>query len=232
MTMRTMNKLESLGLIVGPVLALLFFLFEPGGMIIDPAEIGDAEGAITALVSNQTMAHVSALVVPLSLVLMLYGLIGVNRVIQEEGMAAALSRLGILCMAIGVFGWILTAGLTHILAGTQIGVEQALQRAMSAYIVDSGVTLIGGLIVAAGFIAFSLGLAAKFPPGFNKTATLVITAVSVLAFIAFIIGLTGPSPTMIQVARACYFPWVAWSVMLGVGFLKGTITLQTGTWRT
>jgi len=212
---------------VGPVLALLFFLFEPGALIIDPAEIGDAEGIITALASNQTMAHVSALVVPLGLVLMLYGLAGINRVIREERMAAGLSRLGILCMTIGAVGWILTAGFTHVLAETQIGVEQELQRAMSVYIVDSGVTIISSMVVSVGFIAFSLGLSAIYPPGFNKTAALVITAVSVLALIAFIIGHTGTNASMITVARACYFPWVAWSVILGVNSLKGSSFPQT-----
>lgn len=222
MGIKTMDKLEALGLIVGPVLALLFFLFEPGALIIDPAEIGDAVGIITALASNQTMAHVSSLVVPLGLVLMLYGLAGINRVIQENRMAAALSRLGILCMTIGVIGWILSAGLTHVLAETRIEVEQALQRAMSVYIVDSGVTIISGMIVAAGFIAFSLGLAALSSPGFGRVAAVVITAVSVVALIAFIIGHIGGNSSMITVARACYFPWVAWSVLLGVNSLKGT----------
>ena len=219
---RTMDKLEGLGLIVGPVLALVFFLLEPGGLIIDPAEIGDAEAIITALASNQTMAHISGLMVPAGLALMLYGLAGINRVIREERMSAALSRLGILCMTIGVIGWILTAGLAHVLAETRIGVEQELERAMSVYLVDSGVTIMSGMVVAAGFTAFSLGLAAIFPPGFNRIAALVITAVSIVALVAYIIAHTGSDPSVITLARACYFPWVAWSVILGVQSLKGT----------
>lgn len=227
MTMRTMDKLESVGLMVGPVLALLFFLLEPGGVIIDPAASGDAVAVITALASNRGLAHATSLGIPLGLVMMLYGLAGINRVIREERMAAALSRLGILCMTVGAIGWILASGLNHVIAETQIGVEGAIQQAIPLHKVDSGVTIISGMMVSAGFIAFSLGLSAIYPPGFGKIAARVITAVSVLALIAFIIGHTGPSQTMVSVARACYFPWVLWSVYLGVGFLRGAGLPQT-----
>ena len=221
MGMKTMHKLDALALIVGPVVALLFFLLEPGALIIDPAETSDAVGRITALVSNQTMAHISALVVPAGLMLMVYGFAGINRAIRDESMSSALSRLGILSLTIGAIGWILTAGITHALAQTRTGVEQELQRAMSAYIVDSGVTIIASMFVAVGFIAFSLGLAARSSPGFSRVANLVITAVSILALVAFILGYIGTNSSMVAVARACYFPWVAWSVYLGVKSLKG-----------
>ena len=70
----SVNKLEALGLIVGPVLALLFFVLEPGGILISPADSTDSAAIITSVASNPTMARVSALMVPLGLILMLYGL--------------------------------------------------------------------------------------------------------------------------------------------------------------
>lgn len=222
METKNVNKLEALGLIVGPVLALLFFLLEPGGILIDPAEIGDAVGTITALASNRELAHISALLVPPGLVMMLFGLAGINRVIQGETMPAALSRLSILCVVMGATGWILTAGLTHVLAQTSIDIEQSIQQAIPIYRVDSAITLLSGVVVSTGVLAFSLGMSAIHPPGFSRNAALVIAAVSLLALVAFIIGQTGASPAMISVARACYFPWVAWFVMLGVKFLKGS----------
>lgn len=221
MATKTINKLEALGLIVGPVLALLFFLLEPGGILIDPAEIGDAVGTITALASNRELAHISALLVPPGLVMMLFGLAGVNRVIQGETMPAALSRLSILCVVMGATGWILTAGLTHVLAQTSIDIEQSIQQAIPIYRVDSAITLLSGVVVSTGVLAFSLAMSGIHPPGFSRNAALVIAAVSLLALVAFIIGQTGASPAMIRVARACYFPWVAWFVMLGVKLLKG-----------
>ena len=228
METKRMHKLEALALVVGPVLALLFFLLEPGAIIIDRAESGDAEAIVTALASNRALTHIAALAVPLGLVMMLYGLTGINRVIQDESMAAALSRLGVLCITIGAIGWILTTGLNHVIAGTDLGVEGAIEEAIPLYRVDFGMTIISGMAVASGFVAFSLGLAAIYPAGSGRVAAQVITAVSVLALIAFVIGHTGENPAMISVARACYFPWVVWSVSLGTRFLKGTGLPQAG----
>ena len=217
----SVNKLEALGLIVGPVLALVFFLLEPGGMLIDSADPSDPAAIITAMASNSAVTHVSALMVPLGLILMLYGLSGISRVMRPDSMAAALSRLGILCMNIGIFGWILATGLNHIIARTAIEVDQALQMATSIRMVDEGLTSVSSMAVAGGFMAFNLGLSAIYPPGLSRLAALAIAAVSLFCLIAFILGYTVPDHTMRAVARLCYFPWVIWSVVLGSQFLKG-----------
>ena len=207
-------------MILGPFLALVFFLLEPGGMIFDPAPSDDPVGNITALASNSTMAHITALGVPLGLILMLYGLAGINRV-MEESMAAALSRLGIMFMMVGAFGWILASGLNHILAATAIESERALETAIAIYRVDSGITMISSIAVATGFLAFNLGMAALFPSGPLRMGAVVIAVVSLVALIALITGHTVPDETMITLSRACYFPWVIWSVVLGVKFFEG-----------
>ena len=217
----SVNKLEALGLIVGPVLALLFFVLEPGGILISPADSTDSAAIITSVASNPTMARVSALMVPLGLILMLYGLSGMSRVMRPDSTAAALSRLGILCMNVGIFGWILTSGLIHMLARTQVEVDQSFQSAISVQMVDSGMATISSMAVAIGFMAFNLGLAAIYPAGLSRIAALAIAAVSVVCLVALIIGHAIPDRTMISVSRLCYFPWVAWSVVLGAQFLKG-----------
>ena len=215
------NKLEALGLVVGPVLALIFFAIEPGGMFIQPADSTDPAATITAVASNSNIARVTALMVPLGLILMLYGLSGISRVMRPDTLAAALSRLGILFMNVGAFGWILTSGLTFILTRTQLDAAQGLESAIPIYMVDSGMSMLSSLAVASGFMAFNLGLSAIYPPGSLRITALAIAAVSVICLIAVIIGNTVPDRTMITVSRICYFPWVAWSVVLGVRFLKG-----------
>ena len=207
-------------MMLGPLLALVFFLLEPGGMIFDPAPSDDPEGNVAALVSNSTMAHVTALGVPLGLILMLYGLAGINRV-MEESTAAALSRLGIMFMMVGAFGWILARGLTHVIARMAVESEQALERAISIYDVYSGITIISSMGVATGFLAFNLGMAAMFPSGPLRIGAVVIAGVSLVALIALIIGHIAQDETMLTVSRACYFPWVVWSIVLGVKFFEG-----------
>ena len=217
----SVNKLEALGLVVGPVLALVFFAIEPGGMFVQPADSTDPAATITSVASNPGIARVTALMVPLGLILMLYGLSGISRVMRPDTMAAAWSRLGILFMNVGAFGWILTSGLTYILTRTQLDSAQGLESAIPIYMVDSGMGMLSSMAVAAGFMAFNLGLSAIYPPGPLRITALAIAAVSVVCLIAVIIGNSIPDRTMITVSRICYFPWVAWSVVLGVRFLKG-----------
>lgn len=222
MRSRTVDKLEALGLVVGPLLALFFFALEPGAMFVDRADPNDHEAVITALASNGFLAHVTALLVPAGLLLLLYGLSGVNRVIQDDRMAASLARLGILAMTIGAIGWILTSGLNHVLAATDVGSAEALRSAVSVRQADSGITVASGVVVAVGFAAFAAGLSVMFPPGFNRTAARLVVVISLIALIAMIIGQTASSSAMVSVARACYVPWAVWSAILGAGFLKGT----------
>ncbi len=214
----SVHRLESLGIIVGPIMALVFFLIEPGGLIFNSAESGDAVGVIEAMASNQTITHISALFVPLGLILMVYGLAGINRAIQEESMAAAWTRLGILCITVGATGWILTAGLSHVLAETD---PDAIQSAVPVYKTDSGIAIISTMAVATGFLTFNLGLSVIYPPGRRRIGALVIAAVSVVCLVALIIGHTFPNPDMITVSRICYIPWVMWTTFIGIRFYKG-----------
>ena len=221
-----LNKLEAWSLILGPLLALIFFMIEPGGMFIDNADSSDALGKINAYVSNPTLSHVTGFVIPLGLILMLYGMSGINRVIvgqaiRDDSMAAALSRLGILCLTVGAFGWVIISGIAHILVQTDIDSEQAVQSAVAVYRVDSGITILSSAAVATGFMAFNLGLAALFPAGPNRIAALVTAAISLICLITLIIGHSATNEGMLAISRLCYIPWVIWSIALGIRFLSG-----------
>lgn len=223
----SVNRFEAWALIIGPVLALLFFLLEPGGMLIDSTASTDSIGKVRALASNSALAHTSALMVPLGLIVMIYGLSGLNRliVLTEDDTASAASRFGVLTVTMGGFGWIMADGLIHILAETRIQSEEAVQAALAIERTASGVTFISSIAVALGVMALSLGLSARDPVGFNKGAALVIFVVSIVAMVALVIGQSGPNEGMLTLARLCYFPWVLWSITLGVRFLKeGSLT--------
>lgn len=221
-----LNKLEAWSLILGPLLALIFFMLEPGGMFIDNADASDALGKINAYVANPMLSHVTGLVIPLGLILMLYGISGVNRVIvgqaiRDDSMAAAFSRLGILCLTVGAFGWVIISGIAHILVQTELDSDQAVQVAIAVYKVDSGITILSSAAVATGFMAFNLGLAALFPAGPNRIAALVTAAVSLICLVTLIIGHSSTDEGMLAISRLCYIPWVIWSVALGIRFLSG-----------
>ena len=67
------NKLGGASLLLGPVLALVFFLLQPGGLLIDRVETSDAAGTITAYASNPALTRVTSMVIALGLVMTLYG---------------------------------------------------------------------------------------------------------------------------------------------------------------
>lgn len=212
----SINKIGALALIVGPVLALASFLIEPGGILIDPADSTDALGSIMAYTSNPAFSRISALMVPLGLLIMLYGLSSIQQAIHDESIGDALSRFGILCMTLATFGWVFVRGLILVLTNTETGSDT------DTYDVMIGITRISGIAASLGFLSFSLGLSTRDPLGFHKIAALVIAAISVLSLASLIIGISAPSQleTMVTIARLCYFPWVIWSAILGIGFIR------------
>lgn len=212
----SINKIGALALIVGPVLALASFLIEPGGILIDPADSTDALGSIMAYTSNPAFSRISALMVPLGLLIMLYGLSSIQQAIHDESIGDALSRFGILCMTLATFGWVFVRGLILVLTNTETGSDT------DTYDVMIGITRISGIAASLGFLSFSLGLSTRDPLGFHKVAALVIAAISVLSLASLIVGISAPSQleTMVTIARLCYFPWVIWSAILGIGFIR------------
>ena len=216
----SVNRLGALALIVGPVLAIIFFLIEPGGLLVDRADPTDAVASITALASNPALAHLSAFVVPLGLIVTLYGLYVLQSGVRDGGGGDALSRLGFGVLVIANFGWIVSLGLNHVIANTGISAPQALQAVAPVYSVESGIALTSSLAASLGFLVLSLGLYTR--GDFNKNAALVVAVASIVALVSLIIGIsdTGLLGGTLLIARICYIVWVLWMIMLGVSLLK------------
>ena len=216
----TVNKLGALPLIVDPIQAIVFFALEPGSVLIDRADSTDAVAVVTALASNSAPAHLSAFVVPLGLALSLFGLWVVEGNVRDSEGGNVLTRFGFLMLTITNSGWILTQGLTHTMANSALDSQQGFTVAASAYVVDSGFTMILGLAAALGFLSFSLGLAAANQV--NRIASWVTAAFSILSLVCLIVGITDPAQmkVMLRIARSIYIVWVIWMVLLGAQTLK------------
>ncbi len=216
MSWTSLNKLGGIALVVGPILSIVFFLLQPGGLFIDSADSTDAVGSITALASNTALTNLTAIVISLGLAMMVYGFYAVQSVTRGGG-GDALSRFGLLLIVAGSFGWVLAQGLTLVLADTNL---QKLETMVPVYAIESGTTLMSAMAVSLGILTFSLALSTR--DDFNRIAALVIAAVSVVSLVSFIIAASIPeqTDTMVMVGRICYFPWVIWAVMLGVGLIK------------
>ena len=159
------------------------------------------------------------MVIALGLVMMLYGQAALVLNLRDSGRAYGLAGYGVLFLLIGGAGWVLVQGIHVVLAGVQQSPE-AIAAATPIYEVDAGVTLMGRLVVSVGFLLFSLGLTSR--GGLYKTTGFVVAIVALVSLLSLIFGVSSPDnlDNATAISRACYFPWVIWSVWLGVGLLK------------
>jgi len=210
----SLNKLGGLSIIVGPVLALVFYLLQPGGLLIDSADPSDAQATITALVSNSTMAHLGAFLIPLGLLLFLHGFLTVQNNVRSGGNGDALSRLGVLLLVVAVVGWVLVSGLTGILA------NNAGPAAGAVYAVSQGLNSMSALSAALGFLLFSYALSTR--DDYNKILALLVAVASLVSLVAIIVSIVDTSTlqTTSAISAIVYIITTIWAITLGLGMLK------------
>ena len=213
----SLYRLGGFALIAGPVLWIVFFLLQPGGLLIDNADSSDAVASITSFASNSTLTIVTSMVIALGLLLIVFGFYAVQKITRVDGVGDALSQFGLLALIIGVFGWIVAQGLHLALADADL---QDLNAWVPVYSVYAGITLMSAIAVSLGFLTFSLALSTR--DDFNNIVALVVSIVSVVAFVCFIAAAVVPeqTDTMILIGRICYFPWTIWGILLGLDLLK------------
>ena len=213
----SLYRLGGFALIAGPVLWIVFFLLQPGGLLIDNADSSDAVASITSFASNSTLTIVTSMVIALGLLLIVFGFYAVQKITRVDGVGDALSQFGLLALIIGVFGWIMAQGLHLALADADL---QDLNAWVPVYSVYAGITLMSAIAVSLGFLTFSLALSTR--DDFNNIVALVVSIVSVVAFVCFIAAAVVPeqTDTMILIGRICYFPWTIWGILLGLDLLK------------
>ena len=210
----SVNKVAGLSLLLGPLLAFIFFLLQPGRMLIDRANVSDSAASIMAAVGNVVLSNLTAMVMSLGLIATVYGLYVVNKRVGTSGNGKALAQFGFLFLLIGNIGWIFAQGLTLMLADAQS--ERAVAASASVYSVQSGIILLCGLAIALGFMLFSLAISTRADS--NKPAALVVALVSLVILVAYAIGISdnGQLSNMITIARYLYIVWVVWAIMLGL----------------
>ena len=200
-----------LSLAVGAPLAFIFFLIQPGGILISTAEVSDATGVMAAALLHPALTNLTAMLIALGLAMMTFGLYTVQSSVPSSGMLGALTKAGFILLAYGILGWIIAQGLTLILAD---------QSSEPVYLVRLAILLMSGLTIALGFLIFSLALATR--DGWGRIAALIVAAASLVALVCYVVGISSSDlldPT-IKIARICYVFWVIWSILLGVGLIR------------
>ena len=214
----SVNRLAGLSLIFGPVIAFVFFLIEPGGLLIDSAEVSDAVGTITAKSANAALTNVTNIATILGLALILSGLYALMRNVTLQGNGKALVQMGFFMIFVGLTGWILTGGVDFILADAET--TEQISGSVPVYYVGSALLYAGGIALGFGGFIFALGLSTR--DDFNRIISLLAAIVSLAVMIFFMMAVldNGARDTFISLARGCYVLLVIWYGYLGIGLMK------------
>ena len=214
----SVNRLTGLSLIFGPLIAFIFFLIEPGGLLIDSADVSDAVGSITAKGSNAALTNVTNIAIILSLALIVSGLYALMRNVTLQGNGKALVQMGFFMIFIGLAGWMLAGGMDFILADAQT--SEQIGGTVPVYYAGSALLYAGGITLGFGGFIFALGLSTR--DDFNGVIALLAAAVSLAVMIFFIVAIlhNDGRDTFITLARSFYVLLVIWYGYLGIGLMK------------
>ena len=214
----SVNRLAGLSLICGPIVAFVFFLIEPGGMLIDSAKVSDAVGTITAKGSNATLTNITNIAIILGLALILSGLYALMRNVTLQGNGKALVQMGFFMIFVGLTGWILSGGVDFILADAET--SEQIGGSVPVYYAGSALFYAGGITLGFGGFIFALGLSTR--EDFNQTISLLAAAVSLAVMVFFMMAILSNDArdTFITLARGCYVLLVIWYGYLGYGLMN------------
>ena len=214
----SVNRLAGLSLLCGPIIAFIFFLLEPGGLLIDTASVSDATGSITAKGDNSTLTSVTNIAILLGLALILSGLYALMRNVTLQGNGKALGQMGFFMILVGLTGWMFSSGMDFILADAQT--DEQVAASVPIYNAGSAFVYVGGITLGLGSFIFALGLSTR--EDFNRVVSLLAALVSLAVMVFYAIAILDNDgvDTFVTMARACYVLLVIWFGYLGVGLMR------------
>jgi len=211
----SVNKLGGLSLAIGPVLALIFYFLQPGGPIVDTADPANAAATIGAMVANSTLVHVVGFLIPIGLLMFLYGILALTASIRGNGNGDALARYCNILAFMSVMAWMIGIGFSHVIASGDAGTA-----AGALYAASLGIGTMASALFGIAILLLSLGLSTR--DDCNKMFALVIAAVSVVSIVAAVVGGMDSSQlqTMGTVSGICYIVTTIWFITIAMNMIK------------
>ena len=212
----SVNKLGGLSLILGPAIAVVSFLFRPGGGLvggnIDPA---DSAASIQGLLDNSGPATISFLLIPIGLLVMFFGFTVLRDHLRGSSGEAWVS-IGWLFALVGILGWVIASALG--MGIVAMGAGAAANE--GTYVAQAGVNSVASVLAGIGFTAFVFGVLRS--EQYNKIFTLIVLVLQVVIVVTSVIGAMDISfvQTAAMVGGMVYVATTAWSVMIGLSLMK------------
>jgi len=214
------NRLGGLTLMLAPVITLIFFFLQPGGIFVDAADPASSSATIAAMVGNAGLGKVTSVLIPIGLLTFLYGIYVLQGNIKANGNGDALSRFGVLLILAGILGWVAASGISLAITGSGLPAEHAAPAFASLYAAGLGIGTISGILSGTGFLMLALAVSTRDDS--NKIAALVAAVAAVVAVVVTIVGGvdTAQLETMSQITGITYLVHMVWFFMLGRSMVK------------
>ena len=217
MNLLSTNKLGALSLVVGPTLAFIMFVIQPGGILIDSVPGSDAQGLIAVWQANEFLVKVTSGLIMVGLLLMTFGIYEVH-VAHRGSRGDGLNMAGLAAVSLGVVAWLMTHSLTLTLASPSVP-----QEAWTAtYVIRTSLLLSGGVGVSLGILVFAFSVLIDS----RGTAFNILTGLAALAGLVGMIGWlvaicdASSMDEATTVARGMYIIYVVWLIALGIRLAK------------
>ncbi len=214
MNMLSTNKLGATALIVGPTLAFVMYLLQPGGLLVEPTNPSDVSGTIAAWMENSALTRLTSVFIMLGLMGMAFGIYEVH-VAHRGSRGDGLTMGGLAFVSLCIVAWVFAQALTMPIA-VRVDMAPGAQEAVHA--AREGLIIVGGMAGCVGILLFSIAVIIDSRGRAFLVLSWIAAISSVVGLVAWITASAGGDALDpgLRIARSLYFIWVVWFISLGV----------------
>ena len=208
-------KLAGVSLIFGPVITCVCYFIQQL-VIFQDVEWGSAASWAAAAADGGSAMVVTSIIVPISLMMLVYGILFIANEIRGNGNGDALASYSIPLVLIGLTGFVLSAGI--FVAVTTF--PEPADAAAAAMLAASGMNSIGGIFFSIGFATIFFAMASRNE--YNSMISNIAGLVALLAFVLSIVGFanTGLTKSMTQIVGVTYIIHTIYAIYIGSGLIR------------
>jgi len=205
----SVTKLAGYSLIIGPILALVCYFIQPGGILgiggstADPI---DSTAVVKLLVDNPELGTLTSLLIPVGVLVFLSGIMFFVQN-MAGGSGHAVARLGLPMVMAGTFGWVLASAFSMSISG---GVAaDAGAEAIFA------INVISALTFGAGLVLIAIGASTR--EEINSNLAYIATLSGVVVVVSSVVTAFAPDSAkdMNAVTGIAFIVGTLWFILIG-----------------
>ena len=205
----SVNKLAGYSLIVGPILALVCYFIQPGGILQfggSMADPTDATAVVKILADNPELGTLTSLLIPVGVLVFLSGIMFFVQN-MAGGSGHAVARLGLPMVLAGIFGWVLGSAVAMAISAGVAGEPGA--DFMFA------INIVASLTFGAGLVLIALGASTR--DEINTNIAYIAALSGIVVVVSSIISAFSPESAkdMSMVTGIAFIVGTIWFIMMG-----------------